>query len=439
MDTADLTEQAKTVLANNDKDGKYTIPAAGLYPHQWLWDSCFIAIGMSHFDVDRAKTEILSLMRGQWANGMMPHMIFSNDLAHRQDSNIWRSWVNPFAPDDVKTSGITQPPLLAEAIVKIGKKLSLPERRSWYQTVYPALIAYHQWLYTERDPHNEGLVLQIHPWETGLDNTPSWMYELHEHQLSWWIHAIGALHLEPVINLFRRDTRFVPPEQRLSAVDALALFSVQRRLRRKGYNIQRILTHSLFAIEDAGYNAILIRANTHLKNIAKAIGKKVPQDLADSMKKTEEAYEQLWDAYANQYFSRNFVTHKPIKVPTIATLLPLYGGKITKERAEQLVQHLLKASEYKSSFPIPSVPLSSEWFNEFDYWQGPSWVNTNWLVIQGLRHYGYDDLADSITKTTLDMVSKSGFYEYFSPLSGEPAGIPHFSWTAALTIDLLQK
>src|SRR5690606_20996150 len=134
----------------------------------------------------------------------------------------------------------------------------------WYKTVFPALLAYHQWLYAQRDPHGEGLVLQIHPWETGLDSTPPWVHELHDHQLPSWVQVIEKLHLDKVINRFRRDGQYVSPSQRLSTVDALAFYSVERRLRRKNYDIDRILTPSLFAIEDISFNSIFIRANAHL-------------------------------------------------------------------------------------------------------------------------------------------------------------------------------
>ncbi len=435
----DLLSEAKDVLAHNDRDGKYTIPASGLYPHQWLWDSAFIAIGLAHYDVERAQTEILSILRGQWANGMIPHMIFAEGITHRQDREIWRSYVSPFAPDNVATSGITQPPMLAEAVVRIGKKLSKAERRSWYGRVYQALVNHHTWLYAERDPHHEGLMLQIHPWETGLDNTPPWMFELHEHQLSWWITAVEKLHLDGLFTVFRKDTQHMSAAERLSTIDALGLYSVQRRLRRKQYDIQRILTHSHFAIEDVVFNSIFIRANHHLRHIAKTIGEELPEDLLDNMKKTEKALEQLWDAYSGMYYARNFVTHKLIKIPTIATLLPLYAGSISKERAQQLISLLKTSKQFSPKYPVPSVPVTSEYFGEHRYWQGPTWVNTNWLIIDGLRRYGETELADTITQKTLELVEKHGCYEYFSPKDGSPAGAKNFSWTAALIIDLLQS
>ncbi len=437
QDQPDLLEQAKAVLEMNDR-GNYTQPAHGLYPHQWLWDSCFIAIGLKHLDVERAKAEILSLLRGQWHNGMLPNIIFREEIQYRADRNIWRSWLNPYAPNDVTTTGITQPPMLAEAVVQVGSKMAWPERRGWYAMVYPALLAYHEWIYSERDPHGEGLVLQIHPWETGLDNTPPWMNELHEHLLPLWIRIIEKTGFYHVLNLFRRDTKSVPLDQRFSIIESLALLDIQRRLRRKAYDINKILDHSLFAIEDLSFNCILIRANAHLRHIAKSLREDLPEDLEKHITKTEKTLEQLWDPYSQQYYSRDFITHRLLKIPTVATLLPLYAGTVSKERADKLVELLENQQMFGSPYPVPSVAVNSQWFQPKLYWQGPAWVNMNWLIIDGLKRYGFKEQADKLAKTTLDMVGKSGCNEYFDPLNGEPAGAENFSWTAALAIDLLK-
>lgn len=428
-------QAAIETLQANDR-GSYTLPASGLYPHQWLWDSCFIAVGLRHLDVARAQVEITSLLRGQWSNGMLPHMIFAHGLNYRKDREAWRSYVSPFAPDRVATSGITQPPMLAEAVVKIGKKLSSTERRSWYQHVFPALVHYHQWLYSERNPHAEGLIVNIHPYETGLDNTPPWIVELRRHNMPLWITLIEKLNVEPLLNKIRRDTRHIPPGQRISNIEALAFYSIMRRLRRKAYNTEAIMSRSLFLIEDLSFNCIAIRANHHLKSIAKNIKRNLPEDLLEQMDKAEDALEQLWDGYSGQYYSRNFVSHKLITEPTIATLLPLYAGCISKERAEQLVKLITNAG-FNVRYPVPSVPKSSSFFNPTKYWQGPTWLNTNWLIIDGLRRYGYRDAADELAQKSIELVGKHGCYEYFNPYNGQPAGAAGFSWTAALALDLL--
>jgi Mannosylglycerate hydrolase MGH1-like glycoside hydrolase domain len=432
-----LLEQAKAVLEDNDR-GSFTVPASELYPHQWLWDSCFISMGLRHFDVERAKMEILNLLRAQWNNGMVPSIIFTEGNKPAMHHGIWNSWVSPDAPDDILTSGITQPPMIAEAVVQIGKKMELSERRSWYRLVWPALLAYHEWLYRERDPHDEGLVLQIHPWETGLDNTPPWMGELHKHLLPWWIRFLRKTRLEVLLSNFRRDTRIVPAEQRYSNIDALAFFAVQRRLLRKAYDINKILDHSLFTIEDLTFNSIFIRANEHLAHIAKSIREELPEDLKNSMGKTRKTFEELWDPYSEQYYSRDFVTHRLLKEPSIAAFMPLYAGCISDKQAKLLVKMLENEHMFGPAYPVPSVPVNSPWFQPKSYWQGPTWINTNWLVIDGLKRCGFENHAAALSETTLELVEKNGMYEYFDPLNGEPAGIKNFSWTAALTIDLLK-
>ncbi len=437
-DSDSILSQAEAVLHGNDR-GLYTIPAHGLYPHQWLWDSCFIALGWRHLDIERAKIEILSLLRGQWKNGMVPHMVFTSGSAYKRDRNIWRSWVSPFAPEDVTTSGITQPPMLAEAIVQVGEKMDLLDRRSWYRQVFPGLLAFHEWLYTERDPHGEGLTLQIHPWETGLDNTPPWMAELHEHLLPWWIRALQKTGTEKLTGMFRRDTRFVPKAQRFSNVDALALYDTQRRLRRKAYDINRILDHSLFAIEDLTFNSILVRANENFLQIAKSIRADVPPELLKRIELTRASLEDLWDPFTEQYYSRDFTTHRLLKTPSIATLMPLYAGTISKERAALLVKSIENEHIFGPAYPVPSAPLNSAWFDPIRYWQGPTWFNTNWLIADGLRRYGYHDHAEALVEGSLELVRSGKFNEYYNPLSGEPLGAQNFSWTAAIAIDWLKS
>jgi len=437
-DEAQLLDDAKKVLKLNDRK-KWTVPAADLYPHQWLWDSCFIAIGLRHFDVERAQTELASLLRGQWSNGMLPNMIFSNANKYHLDRELWRSYVNPYSPDNVATSGITQPPMLAEAVVQIGQKLKLPERRSWYQQMYQPLLDYHEWLYRERDPHGEGLIVLLHPYESGLDNSPPWISELRKHNMPLWLTLIEKAHLSGLIGLFRRDTQHMTLNQRMNNVDAAAYWAAMHRIRRKAYNPEAILSRSLFTVEDLLFNCILVRANTRLAEIAKTIGQKLPEGLAQSIRKTEDALEQLWDESTGQYYSRSFVSHKLIEEPTIATLLPLYAGCVSKEKAKRLVDLLQNSKWFASKWPVPSVPVNSADFHPFQYWQGPTWVNTNWLIIEGLKLYGFDKEAAILREKTLEMVAKGGFYEYFNPLTGEPAGAENFSWTAALTIDLLVK
>ena len=435
---SELLKQAEDVLETNDQ-GNFTIPAVGLYPHQWLWDSCFIAIGLRHTNIERSKAEILSLLRGQWTNGMFPNMIFSPGRHFRADRQFWRSHLSPYAPADFSTSGITQPPLIAEAVVRIGEKMTLAEKRSWYQTVYPALLKYHRWLYAERSPEKNGLTLCIHPYESGMDNSPPWSLELRSTSMPWWIKLMEKLNMAFLINFFRRDTSRIPPGERMNTYEALGYVMAVLRLRRKRYEIDKILDRPKLVMYDLAFNSILLRANQHMLDIAELINKELPSELLEQIEKSKEALDEMWDGYSSYYLNKSYKSAQLQSQPTAATFLPLYSGMISDERAKHLVEILSSPESFKLKYPVPSVGANSVFFDPVKYWQGPTWVNINWLIIDGLKRYGFEKEAEQLKNSTLDMIQENGMYEYFNPVNGKPEGAEGFSWTAALTIDLVNS
>ncbi|MBI4100857.1 glycoside hydrolase [Candidatus Microgenomates bacterium] len=428
-----LVEQAKAVLAKNDR-GQYTVPSLQLYPHQWLWDSCFIAIGLAHHNPQRAAQEIKSLFRGQWTNGMLPNIIFGSSDTFWAGPKHWQSHVSKFAPAGIETSSMTQPPLVAYAAWLVAQKLPEAEREVFLKQIYPGLLAYHSWLYRERDPANSGLAVLVHPWESGLDNTPTWMKALSRTPL--WISVLLKSGGVELLRRLRRDLKNILSEQKLTDIEALKLVHRLYRFRKRGYDSRLHIQKSRDTMEDLVFNSILVAANKALIRIAETIAEDLPADLRFRVSQTETALEGLWDPETAQYYSRHFKTKRLIKVSTIATFLPLFAGSIPQRRAGQLVQVLKDPSRFWPAYPVPSTALNSRYFDAKRYWRGPTWINTNWLIINGLLQYGYDQEAAALKKTCLELVASSGFREYFSPLSGEGYGIDNFSWTAALYLEL---
>src|SRR5688500_14835051 len=80
---------AARVLQGNDR-GRMTVAAPTLYPHQWSWDAAIVAVGLAHLSVDRACTELEHLLAAQWANGMIPHIVYAaDDGAYFPDAARW--------------------------------------------------------------------------------------------------------------------------------------------------------------------------------------------------------------------------------------------------------------------------------------------------------------------------------------------------------------
>jgi hypothetical protein len=38
-----------------------------------------------------------------------------------------------------------------------------------------------------------------------------------------------------------------------------------------------------------------------------------------------------------------------------------------------------------SCFSIPNYSLGGDYLDTANYWRGPVWINTNWLLMQGLH------------------------------------------------------
>jgi hypothetical protein len=157
-ETVDLVAAALAVLDANWM-GHATRPSPRLYPHQWSWDSAFIAIGQAGHDQERAQQELRSLFAAQWANGLVPHIVFSGTGGrYFPGPDRWQTGVSPEAPRSPQTSGIVQPPVHAIAAWRVARQIPDPaEARALLEDLLPRLTAWHGYLYRERaDEH--GLV-----------------------------------------------------------------------------------------------------------------------------------------------------------------------------------------------------------------------------------------------------------------------------------------
>ncbi|MFQ6119858.1 MAG: hypothetical protein ACE5KE_08225 [Methanosarcinales archaeon] len=150
----ELMLKAKKILKNNWV-GNSTKPAPHLYPHKWNWDSGFISIGYSHYDQEKAQKELLSLFKGQWKNGMLPHIIYNPNIKEDYFPNpdFWEIDKSSNAPSNLKTSGITQPPIHATAALKIYENsMDKLEAKNFLKEIFPKIKKLHSYLYKYRDP-----------------------------------------------------------------------------------------------------------------------------------------------------------------------------------------------------------------------------------------------------------------------------------------------
>lgn len=386
----------KLLLENRRKyrNLQYTVPSPDSYPYQWLWDSCFHSIILTHFNLTDAKKELLSLVSKQFPNGMIPHMIY------------WQKGdVINIAWGKQKTSTLTQPPMLSYAVWQIYQK---DQDLEFLKLIYPSLEKFYKYLLSDRDPRNHHLVGIINPDESGEDNSPR--FDI-------------PLKLEPEHTIEQNYN------QRLKLVEKNKICKFDAPNCMKNF----------FWVKDVPFNAIMVENLFLLSNIANVLGHKDDAKffseqrslMIEAMKLLMLEKGVFWSTYGKDYTK--------IKVLTWAIFAPLFAKIYSKQEAEELVKkHLLNKDEFDLPFNVPTVAKSDPSFDPKGFWRGPVWISTNWFVYKGLKNYGFDKEAQKILDASLDLIHLSGFREQYDPLTGAGQGAKNFTW-GTLVVDMLES
>ncbi|WP_295882603.1 trehalase family glycosidase [uncultured Thiohalocapsa sp.] len=229
-------------------------------------------------------------------------------------------------------SPYTQPPLIAWSLARLAERLPAPAARALAGRHFDVLCAYHDWLNRHRRLDN-GLYAWAHPYESGVENAP-----------------------------------------RFSNTDESAL---------------RRTTH----IAAADFSSYVVLQLEALAGLAVLSGRGAAADHyageAQLLRRRIDAL--LWDERDGLYYDRDGAG-SPVRVATIAALLPLWAGVPDAARAERLVARILAPDGFGTRMPLPSVARGEPHF-ERDMWRGPVWLNTAYGVIQGLLRYGREQAA----------------------------------------------
>lgn len=403
-DVTTLDLEARRIMTLNDRGG-YTVPTAGLYPYQWNWDSAFAAMGFAQFDIDRAWAELATLFSGQWANGMVPHIIFHMlDEGYFPGPDVWQG-VGP-----LPSSGISQPPVAATMMRRVYERDPVAGRPH-LEALYDKLLAWHDWFMTWR--LDQGAVCITHPWEAGRDNAPDWDV------------AMAAIEPGDVGPYTRRDTTHVDSSMRPTKYDYdRYIYLVQRGARLK-WDEAAMLEDTPFRVADPTMTFILLRSHRDLAALGRDLGRDVSRINA-WIETLETGAETLWNPTTACYDSRDTRSGTWSNAVSNASFLCWYAGLNTPGMRERLAD-VLSAVRYG----VPSLDARDVRFDGKRYWRGPVWGIMNMMIGTGLTEQGLPE-GEALRQSTAALLSEHGFSEYFDPLTGEPAGGGTFTWTAAI-------
>jgi hypothetical protein len=431
VDHDQLARNAIRVLIEN-WHGHATVPSRSLYPHQWSWDSAFIALGLQHLAPRRAAMELLSLFGAQWADGRIPHIAFHPavaDDAYFPGPSFWRSGHIEGNPP-IDTSGIIQPPVHAIAARAVTERLG-PDGPGFAARAYPALVAQNSYIRKRRGV-NGGLAVVVHPWETGLDNSPAWDEPL---------HAVPA-DLFLFESYTRRDLDHARASERPTDEDYARYIRLALAYRDAGYDDDWVRSSGEFVVVDPAFNALWATSELALAQLAEVVGSDPGGHTSEAERITTALVEQLWSAGSGLFLPRDVRSSQLLGERTVSGLIPLVlPGLPTKVRTALCAT--LTGPWFGAGHPgirgVPSFDLTDPRYNPRRYWRGPTWLNTTWLVAEGLRTHGEEALAQRLCGDMVALVAGAGFREYFNPRTGSGHGTSNFSWTAALLLHVVAE
>jgi hypothetical protein len=430
-----LVEQAKAILSLN-WTGEYTQPGPRLYPHQWSWDSAFIALAYVHYNRGRAERELRHLFEAQWSNGLLPQIVFNpRFLDYFPGPSFWNANESPHAPKRYETSGVVMPPIHATAVLAVHKaagEKAGEKSGAFLEYAFRKLEAWHEYLYRDRDPQGEGLVYIRHPWESGMDNSPMWDVTMQR------IH----LRADQIPKYQRADVHSVSQQDRPTSAACDRFAYLVKFFAERGYDEARIREDCPFLVQDVLFNSVLCRADKDMAEMARVLGED-PAPFEERSQKTAHAIEEkLWDEERGIYLDHDLISGRLIRVYFAANFSPLFAGIPSEARAKRLVDALQNDGfglSDQSVTPVPSYDMQGFGYSPVQYWRGPVWLNINWLLMHGLEDYGYREHADRLRDSIVGLCREAGFHEYFDPVTGEGHGSDLFSWSAALLIDVLEN
>ncbi len=422
------------LLGNKDRwESEATPPSDEHYPHIYLWDSGFHAMVYAHFGYpELADDEIRAVLNGQDPEtGFIPNMQFG-EKGRKFDPERFTF------KDRKVSSDYTQPPVLAmaakqtfDSYVENGRE---EEGYTFLADTFEALEnSYQYFINFRQNSPDSRLIGIIHPHETGRDSDPT--FDFFKKRLP------------------RRDGRITkkPVDLLNSGLDYVSALHLNKKLQKKDWDVEH--ARDVFWVNDVMMNTIYADNLAYLSEISGILGKdreqRYYQSVADEV--SEEIIDTMWHEDEQKFYAQK--DSEPIPVVSVSNLFPIILPTIREQQAESIVAMLEDPDWFGTPYPVPTVPVNSEHYDphysEKRIWRGPTWINMNYLLTQGLirqrDRFAFvnpelamrcHDRASAIASASADLVDREGYREFYDPETGEGFRVHNFGWS---TLGDIQK
>jgi Mannosylglycerate hydrolase MGH1-like glycoside hydrolase domain len=196
-----------------------------------------------------------------------------------------------------------------------------------------------------------------------------------------------------------------------------------------------------FEIEGVDLATYLVRELQAMAVIAGHLGKSTEQQafLDHAAKVSRLINDIFWDEQQGLYFDRNEKLAKQVAVKSATNFLPMFCGAASREQVRRMVkEHLTNPDEFWLAYPVATYAKSEPDYYQGSVrlpngnmecnWRGSTWAPTNYMIFQGLMHYGEIETARELADRLFEMavVKNPVLREYYNAESGEGLGQSNF-------------
>jgi hypothetical protein len=138
----------------------------------------------------------------------------------------------------------------------------------------------------------------------------------------------------------------------------------------------------------------------------------------------------MWDPKDRFYYHVAMHDHtfefegQSLRRKELVGFLPLWAHVATKDRAKELVKELQNPGSFWRTYGVPTLAANDPHYTPFVdgccRWNGPMWLLWDFMIMDGLKNYGYRSLANQLGEkmmlaVTTQLRKNHRFWESYSP------------------------
>ncbi len=211
-------------------------------------------------------------------------------------------------------------------------------------------------------------------------------------------------------------------------------------------------------VEAVDLNSWLAMEERTLADMARALGRDEEAAGWDTAADTRAALinHHMWDDETGFYYhvardtdSFDYATPGDLKRMEIAGFMPMWAGIVPGERLEILLEKLTDPDRFWREYGVPGLaaddPSYAPQASGCCHWDGPVWVQWQFLLHRALLRYHRGDLAAELTDRTLagvraQLAEYHQFRELYDPDdAGRPnESMPNYVWSPLVALMMLE-